>query len=156
METEEPLLTQEWQRGEYSISIDRHRLDLDLIHQFLTASYWAKGRSLETVKQSIDHSQPFGLYWSQTGEQIGFARAITDYATFAYLADVFVLEHFRGQGLGRWLVQTVLQYPELRSIPRWRLVTADAQPLYHSLGFSPIEFPHWHMEKLKAEADRMP
>jgi GNAT superfamily N-acetyltransferase len=136
------------------ISVDRDRLDLEMIHRFLTESYWAKGRSLETVKQSIEHSQPFGLYWNQSRAQIGFARAITDYATFAYLADVFVLEPFRGRGLGRWLVQTVLGYPKLQSVPRWRLVTEDAQALYCQMGFTALHYPDRHMEKLMAEADR--
>ncbi|WP_206603079.1 GNAT family N-acetyltransferase [Leptolyngbya ohadii] len=145
---------QEWGWGDYTISTSRDRLDLKVIHGFLTESYWAKGRSLETVEKSIEHSQPFGLYSNQTGEQIGFARAITDYTTFAYLADVFVLQPFRGQGLGRWLVQTVLESPELRSIPRWRLVTQDAQALYQQIGFTSLRSPDQHMEKLIGEANQ--
>lgn len=149
-------MEREWDWGEFTISTERGRLDLNVIHEFLTQSYWAKGRARETVRQSIEHSLTFGLYWNQTGQQVGFARAITDYATFAYLADVFVLEPFRGQGLGRWLVQTMLEYPELRSIPRWRLVTADAQNLYHHFGFTLIQHPDQHMEKLTPETNPSP
>src|SRR5881227_2487285 len=98
-------MTHEWARGEYSISTDRQRLDLDVIHGFLTRSYWAEGRSRDRVARAIEHSLPFGLYHHDA--QIGFARVVTDYVVIAYLADVFVLEAYRGKGLGGWLVEVV-------------------------------------------------
>src|SRR5215213_3674774 len=100
-------MTKEWQRGEYLISDDRERLDLEMIHQYLsTQTYWAVGRPLEVVRRSIEGSLSFGLY--RESRQVGFARVVTDYATFAWIADVFVLESERGQGLGKWLMEVIL------------------------------------------------
>jgi GNAT superfamily N-acetyltransferase len=126
-------MTHEWKRGEYTISTARQRLDLDVIHGFLARSYWAEGRSRERVAQAIEHSLPFGLYHLDT--QIGFARVVTDYVVIAYLADVFVLEAYRGKGLGGWLVEVVTSLPELRSVRRWLLGTRDAHELYRKFGF---------------------
>ena len=129
---------QEWRRGPYVISTDRARLDIEAVHDYLAASsYWAQGRTLETVRRSIDNSLPFGLYLDE--RLIGFARVVTDYATFAWLADVYVLEEFRGEGLGKWLVGVVLAHPELRRLRRWMLATHDAHELYRRFGFAEPE-----------------
>jgi len=132
-------MTREWFREPYSISTAAERLDLEMIHAFLSSSYWAAGRSRERVERSIAHSLPFGLYRRQ-GEQfvqVGFARAVSDYTTFAYLADVFVLEAHRGRGLGVWLVQTLLGLPELAGV-RWLLGTRDAHELYRKFEFQEV------------------
>ncbi len=105
-------MTCEWRRGDYLISTDKNRLDLAVIHDFLTKSYWAEGIPLETVKRAIEHSLSFGVY--RDDQQVGFARLVTDYATFAYLADVFILEPFRGQGLSKWLLEVVMALPTVR------------------------------------------
>ena len=135
----------EWRRDEYLISTDCALLDLPTIHGFLTASYWAAGIPLDTVRRSIEHSLAFGLY--HRDRQIGFARVITDHATFAYLADVFVLEAHRGQGLGHWLIETILAHPELQGLRRWTLATRDAHALYRSAGFTPLQAPERWMER---------
>src|SRR4051812_39218232 len=112
-------MTQEWQRGEYLISTDKARLDLEVIHDYLSKeSYWAKGRSMETIRRSIENSVAFGVY-KGAEQQIGFARVITDYATFAWLADVFILDSARGLGLGKWLGEVILAHPELQGFRRW-------------------------------------
>jgi GNAT superfamily N-acetyltransferase len=126
-------MTQEWTRGEYTISTDRQRLDLDVIHGLLSRSCWSEGRPRETVAMSIAHSLPFGLY--HLDGQIGFARVVTDFVVIAFLADVFVLDAYRGQGLGLWLVEVVTDLPELRSVRRWLLGTRDAHELYRKFGF---------------------
>ncbi len=138
-------MTQEWYRGEFVISTDSQRLNLKLIHDFLTYSYWASGRELAVVKKSIDNSLPFGVYWRT--QQIGFARVITDYAIYAYLSDVFIVESFRGKGLGKWLVQTVVSHPQLQGLRKWSLATADAHRLYRQFGFAEVRYPSRHMEK---------
>ena len=140
----------EWRRGEYEMSTDPDRLDLDAIFDFLsTRSYWARERTREVVERSIHNSLPFGMYAGD--RQIGFCRVITDYATFAWLADVYVLEEFRGQKLGEWLVETVLSHPELQGLRRWLLATRDAQGLYEKYGFKPIEGSTHYMIR---QADR--
>jgi GNAT superfamily N-acetyltransferase len=139
-------MTHEWQRGAYTISTDNNRLDLLLIHNFLTQSYWAEGIPFETVKRSIEHSLSFGLYRDE--QQVGFARLVTDYATFAYLADVFILEPFRGQGLSKWLLEVVMAHPELQGFRRWILGTKDAHGLYRQYGFTELKWPERFMEKL--------
>lgn len=126
-------MIREWTRGSYTISTDRERLDLDMVHGFLVGSYWAEGRTRERVAQSIEHSLPFGLYHGE--EQVGFARVLTDFVVLAFLADVFVLESHRERGLGAWLVEVVTSLPELRSIRRWLLGTRDAHELYRKFGF---------------------
>jgi GNAT superfamily N-acetyltransferase len=130
-------MTRESSRKPYFISTAPERLDLDVIHGFLSHSYWATGRSRARVEASIAHSLPIGLY-HQPGdpraEQVGFARVVTDQTTFAYLADVFVLEAHRGRGLGVWLVETALGLPECEGV-RWLLATRDAHELYRKFGF---------------------
>ena len=144
-------MTHEWTRGDYTISTDPRRLDLDVIHGFLTRSYWAEGRSRERVALSIAHSLPFGLY-HPTG-QVGFARVVTDHVVIAYLADVFVLEPHRGRGLAKWLVATVVGVPELRHMRRWILGTRDAHGLYRRFGFEEPA-PGVLMEKFDPASDR--
>ena len=121
---------------QFTISTDKKRLEPAVIVDYLERSYWAKGRSKEVIETSLQHSECFGLYDEkhQKGKQIGFARVITDYATFAYLADVFVLESYQGRGLGKWLVKTVLTHPDLLTC-RWELGTKDAHALYAQFGF---------------------
>src|SRR5688500_4018648 len=114
-------MNREWTRGELTISTDRARLDLDVIHGFLSRSYWAEGRSRQRVEQAIAASLPFGLY--RGSAQIGFARVLTDHVVLAFLADVFIVEEHRGQGLGRWLVEVATSSPDLRGIRRWLLGT---------------------------------
>lgn len=138
-------MTQQWYRGEFEISTDSQRLNLELIYDFLTHSYWASGRELAEVKKSIDNSLPFGIYWRT--QQIGFARVITDKTTYAYLCDVFIVESFRGKGLGKWLVETVISHPELQRLRKWSLATADAHQLYRQLGFAEAKYPSRYMEK---------
>jgi GNAT superfamily N-acetyltransferase len=129
---------------EYRISCDKAELDLHVIHGFLSQSYWARGVPIEVVRRSIENSLCFGVY--RETEQVGFARVITDYATFAYLADVFVVEPHRGRGLGKKLVAAILAHPELQGLRRWMLVTRDAHELYRLAGFSALAHPERHME----------
>jgi GNAT superfamily N-acetyltransferase len=116
------------------IDTDKARLDLALIHDFLVRSHWAAGIPFAVMRRAIDNSLAFGLY--RGASQIGFARVVTDHATFAYLADVFVVEAERGKGLGRYLVDTILAHPELQGLRRWLLGTRDAQSLYRRCGFA--------------------
>jgi GNAT superfamily N-acetyltransferase len=139
-------MTQEWRRGEYIISTDKRRLDLSVVHGFLTASYWAAGIPLEVVKKSIEHSLSFGVY--KGDKQVGFARVITDYATFAYIGDVFILEDYRGQGLSKWLMQVIADCSELQGLRRWLLLTRDAHGLYKKTGFVEPKTPERYMEKV--------
>ena len=122
----------------YEISTDPERLDLDYVHAFLSRSYWSPGIARERVARAAAHSLAFGLY-APGGAQAGYARAVSDRATFAYLADVFVDPAHRGRGLGVWLVGTVLDHPELESLRRWMLLTADAHGLYARFGFGPSQ-----------------
>lgn len=145
----------EWRRGEYTISTEKARLDLRVIHDYLSnSSYWATGRSLETVRRSIEHSLSFGLYKGEA--QVGFARVITDYATFAWLADVFILDSFRGQGLGRWLVEVILSHSELQQFRRWVLATKDAHELYRRFGFTELKRPERWMERHDPQTQERP
>ena len=138
-------MTQEWRLGEYIISTDKHRLDLRAIHSFLTRSYWAEGIPFEIVEKSIEHSLNFGVY--KAGKQVGFARVITDYATYAYIGDVYILEDFRGQGLSIWLMQVIAEHPELQGLRRWSLLTGDAHGLYRKTGFQELQNSELYMEK---------
>jgi GNAT superfamily N-acetyltransferase len=140
-------MSNSWNQGEYSISTDQNRLDLKMIHDYLSNhSYWAKGRSFEIVKRSIENSLCFGLYKQQ--EQIGFARVVTDYATFAWLADVFILEEYRGLGLAKWIVSVVMSHSSLQNLRRWILMTRDAHELYRRFGFAELPDSSWCLEKL--------
>lgn len=133
----------------YSISTDRDKLNIPMIHQFLATSYWAKNIPLETVKEAINNSLCFGVYFQN--QQIAFARIITDSATFAYLADVFVVEHFRNKGVSKFLMQYISNYEKLQGLRRWMLATRDAHSLYLKFGFSPLAMPARFMEKHSPE-----
>jgi ribosomal protein S18 acetylase RimI-like enzyme len=140
---------EEWARRGYRISTDPSELDLDVVHGFLTESYWATGISRALVERSLETSLSFGLY--QGTEQVGFARVVSDRATFAYLCDVFVLPAHRGQGLARWLCATVLAHPELQGLRRWILATRDAHAVYAGVGFSALASPASFMEILRPD-----
>jgi GNAT superfamily N-acetyltransferase len=116
-----------------------------MIHAFLRESYWASGIPFDVVQRSVEHSLPFGLY--EDGRQIGFARVITDYATFAYIGDIVVVPSHRGQGLGKWLVEVIMEHPRLQGLRRWILATADAHGLYEQYGFTGLARPEDYMEK---------
>lgn len=140
-----------WENGEFSISTDPARLDLDEIHRFLSEeSYWAQNRSRAQTETAIRNSLPFGLY---KGENlIGFARVVTDFATFAYLGDVYVIKEFRGRGLSKWLVDVVVGHPRLQGFRRWVLATRDAHTLYEKVGFQGLVHPERWMEKPAPDA----
>lgn len=140
-------MASEWQRDDYLISTDPARLDLAVIHGYLTRSYWAAGIPFAIVARSLQRSLNFGLY--HDGQPIGFARLVTDYATYAYVADVFVLEEHRGRGLGKWLMATVAEHPDLADVRRWQPVTRDAHGLYEQSGFRDLTQPERHMEKVR-------
>ncbi len=141
----------DWHNGAYTISTDRARLQIDAIHKFLTQeSYWARERTREQTMLAIKNSLPFGVY---KGENlIGFARVVTDYATFAYLGDVFILEEFRGRSLSKWLMETIINHPELQGFRRWILATRDAHALYEKFDFTALKFPERWMEKTAPNA----
>src|SRR5262249_19598857 len=132
----EARMENEARRGEYTISTDRTQLDLAVVHGYLVKSYWADGIPRELVRRSIQQSFCCGLYHGP--RQIGFARVITDYTTYGYLGDVFVLEEHRGRGLGKWLVEVVMAHPQLQGFRRWSLLTRDAHLLYKPFGFRPL------------------
>lgn len=152
-------MTSSWHRDHYLISTDRANLNIALIHDYLSnQSYWATGRTIEVVRLSIENSLCFGLYQtspegSPEGDlqgndaQIGFARVVTDYATFAWLADVFVLEAHRGRGLGKWLIEVIIAHPDLQEFRRWVLATKDAHELYRRVGFRELHRPERWMER---------
>lgn len=133
-----------WSQGDYEISTDPACVDVGTVHEFLTNSYWAQGIPIETVRRSIENSICFGVYRGQ--QQVGFARIISDLATFAYLADVFILSSFRGRGLSRWLMECIVSHPDLQGLRRWMLATKDAHGLYARFGFTPIKTPDSWME----------
>jgi GNAT superfamily N-acetyltransferase len=127
-----------------AVDTDPRRLDIGLIHAFLAESYWAKGVPIDVVRRSIVHSLCFGLYEGE--RQVGFARVVSDRATFAYLADVFVVESHRGRGLARLLMKAVVTHPELQGLRRWMLATRDAHGLYERFGFTPLPAPERFMQ----------
>jgi GNAT superfamily N-acetyltransferase len=140
--------TREYRRQEFLISTESPRLDLDMIHGFLCQSYWAKGIPREVVARSIENSLCFGVYTGH--QQIGFARVVSDYATYAYIGDVFVLEPYRGKGLSKWLMECIVNHPSLQKLRRWSLVTKDAHGLYEKFGFAPLTEPSRYMELFRA------
>jgi len=120
----------------FTISTEKEKLDIDLIHSFLNRTYWAEGISKEIIRRSIEGSLCFGLF--ENDKQVGFARMITDKATFAYLADVFIIEEYRGRGLSKWLMEVIMSHPDLQGLRRMILVTKDAHGLYKQFGFTPL------------------
>lgn len=141
----------EWRDGEFIISTDRARLQIDRIHKFLTEeSYWAKERTLQQTITAIENSLTFGVY--QGENLIGFARVVSDYATFAYIGDVFITEEFRRRGLSLWLMETIVGHPDLQNLRRWILATRDAHALYEKFGFAALRFPERWMEKTAPNA----
>lgn len=124
----------------YEVSTDRQRLDLDAVHAFLVTAYWSPGLPRPLMERAIANSMCFGVY-AADGSQAGFARVVTDSTHFAYLADVFVLPQHRGRGLGAWLVEAILTHPDLQTVRRWSLGTADAHGLYARFGFGPARRP---------------
>ena len=136
-----------WTKDKYLVSADNALLQLPVIHANLTRSTWAEGIDIDTVRKAVENSLNFGLYEGE--RQIGYARFITDYATFAYMADVFVVDEYRGKGLGRWLVECTLNYPGVERYRRLLLATTTAAWLYEKFGFVTPENPKlfWHINR---------
>ena len=132
--------------ADYTFSTDKTKLDIKVIHDFLSTSYWAQNIPIEIVKRSIENSLCFGVYFNN--EQIGFARVISDHATFAYLADVFILEEHRGKGLSKELMKHIMEHPQLQGLRRFCLGTKDAHSLYEKFGFTVIKSPERFKEIL--------
>ena len=142
----------EWERGDILVSADTARVDVDVVWGYLKRSYWAEGIPRDVVERAIANSLNFGMYRGAT--QIGFARVITDYATFAYVADVFVLEEFRGQKLAVWLMECVAAHPRLQGLRNTMLGTRDAHTLYEKTGFAALAIPERWMQRLDADVYR--
>jgi N-acetylglutamate synthase-like GNAT family acetyltransferase len=130
-------------KNNYLISTDKSKIDIDYVHRFLSQSYWSPGVPVQVVKKAMKGSLCFGVY--HKNKQIGYARIVTDKATFAYLADVFIDENYRGKGLGKWLVETILAHPHLQGLRRILLATKDAHKLYEQCGFTSINNPERYM-----------
>jgi GNAT superfamily N-acetyltransferase len=139
-----------WTKDTYTISDEPERLQLEVIVEYLSRAYWSNQRPRAVIEKSLRHSLCFGVY--EQGQQIGFARVVSDHATFAYLADVFILESHQGHGLGKWLVQTILEHPDLQGLRRWMLATRDAHGLYAQFGFAALENPDRYMTKFDPTA----
>jgi N-acetylglutamate synthase-like GNAT family acetyltransferase len=123
-------------KNQFTITTEKEKFDVEFIHSFLTRSYWAEGISKEVIKRSIEGALCFGLF--ENDKQIGFARMITDKATFAYLADVFIIEEYRGRGLSKWLMEVIMSHPSLQGLRRMMLATKDAHGLYEKFGFTAL------------------
>ncbi len=136
---------QEYRKDNYLISTNKGKLDLFVIHRFLTNSYWSKGITIDKVKNTIDGSLCFGVYDGK--KQIGFARVVTDFTLFGYIADVFIIEEYRGRGLSKWLMESILEYPGIKEMRAIMLATKDAHGLYAKYGFKPLEEPQKYMLK---------
>lgn len=140
-----------WTKAEFWIDTDRVNLDVDAIQSFLeNDSYWAQTRTREQTETAIANSICFGLYCGE--RQIGFARVVSDRATFAYIGDVYVLDEFRGQGLSKWLMETIISHPDLQGLRRWLLATRDAHGLYEKYGFHGLVHPERWMERPAPDA----
>jgi GNAT superfamily N-acetyltransferase len=142
----------EERRDNFLISTDPSRLDVRAIHAYLDWSYWAAGIPMDVLERAIRGSLCFGLY--DGDRQIGFARTVTDRATFAYLADVYVLESYRGQGLAKWMMRVIMAHPDLQGLRRFALATKDAHGLYAQFGFAPLARPDRHMEIVRPDVYR--
>ena len=135
----------EYHQNEFTISTEKSRLQIEVIQKFLVEdSYWASNRTREQTQTAIENSLCFGLYFQE--KQIGFARVVTDFATFAYVGDVFILTEFRGKGLSKWLMEVMINHPRLQELRRWILATKDAHGLYSQFGFHGLKFPERWME----------
>ena len=143
---DEPI---EVHQGEYTVSTDRSRLDVASVHAFLTRTYWSPGIPEETVRRAIAGSICFGIYHGDA--QVGFARVITDRATYAYLSDVYVLEAHRGRGLSKWMMSVIMTHPDLQGLRRFSLSTRDARGLYEQFGFQLVANPQMQMEILRRD-----
>jgi GNAT superfamily N-acetyltransferase len=139
-------MAEEWRRDGYLISTDPALLDVDVLHGFLRRSYWASDRPRAEIELTLKHSLNFGLYQAEDKRMIGFARAVTDFASFGWIADVFVDEAFRGRGLGVWLIQSVVTHPQLQGF-RLVLATRDAHGVYEKAGFEPLRNSDRWMER---------
>ena len=135
----------ETQKDGYTISTDPARLDIDAIAVMLTRAYWAQGRTRDMIARYVQHSLVFGIY--HENKQIGLARIVSDYTTFAWLCDVFIHEDHRGKGLGKWLMETVHSHPDLQGLRRWMLATRDAHSLYEQFGWTSLDHPERWMHK---------
>jgi len=135
----------EWRKDDYIVSTDRTKIDVDAVHNYLTRSYWAEGIPKDVVKRSLENSLCFAIYYHNS--LIGFARVVSDFATFGYLADVFVTEPHRGKGLSKWLMKIILSHPQLQGLRRFTLATRDAHGLYSQFGFQIFANPDRWMEK---------
>jgi GNAT superfamily N-acetyltransferase len=141
----------EARKGEFLISTNPERLELDRILGFITRSYWANDRPPKITSRVIENSLCFGVYEEEN--QVGFARVISDYSTYAWLCDVFIDENYRGRGLGKWLIASIMSHPELQSVRRWALATRDAHELYERFGFGKIKTPERLMEYIQPYPD---
>ena len=137
----------EVQRDNFLISTDLTRLNMDIVCELLSQAYWAKGRPREKTEEAITNSLVFGIYDGK--RQIGIARVITDYSIFAYLCDVFIQEEYRGRGIGKWLVESILSHPNLKTIRRWLLATDDAHGLYQKYDFKPLDHVENWMQRFR-------
>lgn len=147
---------QEYHREKYLISTDPTRLDLTAIHAFLTRVYWSEGIPKESVERAVHNSLCFGVYETETHKQIGLARLVSDLTTYAYICDVYILEQYRGQGLGKWLMECVKGYPDLQGLRRWSLLTRDAHELYRQFGFVNVAAPERYMEITQPDIYKQP
>ena len=139
----------EWKQNNLIVTTDPARQDVDAIHSFLTRAYWCENIPRDIVARGVRNSLCFGLF--DGAAQVGLARVVTDYATYAYLCDVYVLESHRGSGLGKWLIECVMAHPQLQGLRRFNLATRDAHELYKQFGFQPLRQPEVHMEKHKPD-----
>ncbi|MGI8811303.1 MAG: GNAT family N-acetyltransferase [Pyrinomonadaceae bacterium] len=144
-------MTFEVSRGGFLITTDQQRLDLNTIHAFfVNDSYWAQNRTIEQTERAMENSICFGVF--QAEKQVGFARVVSDLATFAYVGDVFILAEYRGHGLSKWLMETIVNYSELQGLRRWVLATRDAHGLYSQFEFAPLRHPDRWMERTAPDA----
>lgn len=135
----------DWIKNEYLVTTDKSKINVEIVHQFLSQSYWAENIPIKTVQKSIDNSMCYSVLHQNTF--IGFARVISDFATFAYLADVFIIPEQRGRGVSRWLMEVIMNHPELQGLRRFTLATRDAHGLYARFGFTPFDRPDRWMQK---------
>ncbi len=139
------IMNAEWKKDDWVITTDPARQNVDAIHAWLTRAYWCENIPRDVVERAVRNSLCFGLF--DGGAQVGLARVITDYATFAYLCDVYVLENHRGRGLGKWLIECVMAHPQLQGLRRFNLATRDAHGLYEPFGFRPLAKPESFLER---------